>query len=157
MMQAPAADGAFAAVLRAGPPDSDEHPAIVGLGHDLEPHDLGARDLAAWPGLRRAFARACADAGLDPDSAAFDLLEPSCAWPHEEELFEAAIGGRRGALLSPSGGLFGGAVPAGAGLSRLVAAVHALRVAPGAADALVHGTWGPAGQGQVVTLLRRAA
>ncbi len=157
-MRAPVADGAFAAILQLGSGHStDARPAIVGVGHDLGPHDLGERDLTAWTGLSRAFSRARVMAALDEEHADFDLLEPSCCWPHEEELFLAAIGGQGNATLSPEGGLYSGAVPASAGLSRLVAAVESLRARPGSGSALVHGAWGPAGQGQVVAILRRAA
>ena len=108
---------------------------------------------AAWPGLTRALARAQKSAGLANSDSTFDLAEPSCFYAHEEELFVGATGLAAGTEISPSGGLFGGAVPVAAGLMRLQAATQRLRADPDCRRALVHGTWGPAGQGQVVAIL----
>ncbi len=67
------------------------------------------------------------------------------------------MGAGSAAVLSPTGGLFAGAVPAAGGLSRLVAATAALRGLDRPGRALVHGAWGPAGQGQVVAILEGSA
>lgn len=161
-MAAPAADAAYAVVLRRGVdlrssaarPNPGPSIALTGMGWDLAAHQLGERDLTRWEGLERACARAYADGGIKEPAQAFGLLEPSCAFAHEEELFLKASG-QQGAstLLSPDGGLFGGAAPVGAGLSRLVAAVTRLKREPSLRRALAHGTWGPAGQGQAVAVL----
>lgn len=152
-MCAPMGDGACAVVLAAA---SDGLPGVrlVGGGWDLDAHDLGDRDLSRWDGLARAYRRACASAGVAPERAGFDLAEPSCFYAHEEELFCAALGLKIGAL-SPAGGLFAGSAPIAAGLSRLIAAARALRRGE-AGNAMAHGSWGPAGQGQAVALLEAA-
>lgn len=162
-MRAPLADGACAVVLSSSVLRSSEgrgaHPGvfITGLGHDLESHALGERNLAQWEGLGRACGRAYAQAGLENPERAFAFAEPSCLYPHEEQLFVAAAGLSEDTPISPSGGLFAGAVPVAAGLSRLAAAVRRMREGPGEARALVHGAWGPAGQGQAVAILEREA
>lgn len=155
-MCAPLADGASAIVLRAVEPGAT--PAnggwglrFGGFGFDLSPHSPGDRDLADWTGLRRAWARARLAHG-EPVPA-IDVAEPSCLFPHEEELFRRALDLDDGTVVSPQGGLFAGAVPVAAGLSRLVAAARALRHRGGQGTAVAHGTWGPAGQGQAVAIL----
>ncbi len=153
-LAAPPADGACAVLMRA------EHPGSVRWlagGHDLAAHAPGERALGRRPGLRRAFERACDFGSLDP-RARLGLVEPSCRFPHVEELVCEALGPAcDGALVSPSGGLLGGDVPWAAGLGRLIDAVERLRAEPALGRALAHGAWGPAGQGQVVALLEAAA
>jgi acetyl-CoA acetyltransferase len=161
-MCAPLADGAVAVVLRVRGRDRPG-PAVrlAGVGYDLGPHAPGDRDLRSWDGLRRACGRAFAHAGLGGDGSPvpIDLYEPSCAYPHEEELFRSAASASPDALLSPTGGLWAGLTPVAAGLSRAAAATRWLRERPGAgtARALAHGTWGPAGQGQVVAVLEASS
>lgn len=156
-MCAPSGDGACAVILRAGPdPRSKRAVRIVGAGYDLAPHSLGDREPAAWEGLARACRRAYTMAGIGAPAAAFDVAEPSCRFPHEEELFVAASGISAGTPRSPGGGLFAGYTPVAAGLSRLVAARDYLLDHAGARRALVHGAWGPAGQGQAVVVLEAA-
>jgi len=153
-MEAPPADGACAVVLQVAETDlagtGRASPRLTGLGYDLSTHDPGSRDLSRWAGLNRACERAYRGAGVADPEAAFDLLEPSCRYPHEEALFRGGSGAGS-EHLSPSGGLFGGDVPAAAGLGRLIAATHHLRRRGG--RALVHGAWGPAGQGQAVVVM----
>jgi acetyl-CoA C-acetyltransferase len=142
-MRAPLADAACALVLQPG--RAGRGVRLRSVGHDLAAHS--PRDLGEWTGLRRALQRARSLGGEAP----FDLLEPSCVYPHEEQLFLQAIGGRGKAELSPTGGLFAGAAPVVSGLSRAAAAVTWLRAHGG--RALAHGTWGPAGQAQAVAIL----
>ncbi len=155
-MCAPFADGACAVVLRrvdaAGSAKNSARLLLTGVGHDLDRHNLGERDLSQWSGLSRACSRALSQASIN-DATGFDLLEPSCLYPHEEELFIHAVKPRRDALVSPDGGLFGGVAPVAAGLSRFCAAARRMRAEPDLRCALAHGTWGPAGQGQVVATL----
>lgn len=156
-MCAPAGDGACAVVLRADrEPRSTRTVRITGAGYDLAPHSLGDRELKAWEGLARACRRAYAMAGIEAPATAFDVAEPSCRFAHEEELFVAASGISADTHLSPSGGLFAGYIPVAAGLTRLVAAHDYLRRHEGARRALVHGAWGPAGQGQAIVVLEAA-
>ncbi|MCC7078902.1 MAG: hypothetical protein IT198_17435 [Acidimicrobiia bacterium] len=151
-MRAPLADGAYAAVLSRG----EASVLLRGAGHDLCAHSPGDRDLRHWDGLTRAAGRAYAVAGIDDPADAFGCVEPACLYPHEEDLFTAATGTGPDTPVSPTGGLFGGAVPVGAGLSRLVEATRALRAEPSLRRVLAHGTWGPAGQGQALTILEAA-
>ncbi|MCP4320120.1 MAG: hypothetical protein GY789_30120 [Hyphomicrobiales bacterium] len=151
-MCAPLGDGACAVVLQAG--SNAGGPVLSGVGHDLEAHGLGDRNLVHWAGLTRAFDRACRVANLPPADARFDLAEPSCFYPHEEELFLRATGIDGGTVISPDGGLMAGCVPVVAGMSRLVAAFKWLRQTGNAGKrALVHGHWGPAGQAQAVAIV----
>lgn len=152
-MCAPLADGACAIVLRMAA-DADG-PRIAGVGHDMAPHALGDRQLTAWDSAARACSRAYVTAGLADGDRAFDLVEPSCAYAHEEELFMAAAGVEAGAV-SPTGGLFAGAIPVVAGMSRLAAAVRRMRTDAVCRRALVHGTWGPAGQAHAAAVLEAA-
>ncbi|MBI4728200.1 MAG: hypothetical protein HY775_01660 [Acidobacteria bacterium] len=161
-MCAPLADGACAVVLRAVEPGAGtgaqgpRRPVqVAGFGLDLDAHSPGDRDLAIWGGLAGACARAYALAGID--AGALDLAEPSCVFPHEEELFARAAGIGPRTAMSTGGGLFGGAVPVAAGLSRLAAAARALREPGNSRWGIAHGTWGPAGQGQAVAVLRAGA
>lgn len=160
-MCAPMEDGATAIVLSAVlDKDSGKEgarPRIAGVGHDLSPHDLGDRELGIWRGLERACNRAYGMAGIDNPVSAFDLAEPSCLFPHEEELLVAAAGIGNGTAISPGGGLFAGHTPVVAGLSRLAAAASAMHQDAGCRRALAHGAWGPAGQGQAVMILEAGA
>lgn len=108
--------------------------------------------LGAWQGLQRACERAYAMAGVARSEDDFDVVEPSCGFAHQEELFASAAGVGPRVTRSPSGGLFAGAVPVAAGLSRCAAAVRWLRAA-GGGRALAHGAWGPAAQGHAVAVL----
>jgi len=149
-MCAPLGDAACAVVLSV---QGRRTPVrLAGLGWDLEAHSLGDRDLSRWDGLARAFGRACGAAGIGTGVPVFDLAEPSCLYPHEEELFRKATGFGGETLISPEGGLFPGTAPVVAGLSRLAAAARRMREG-GAKRALAHGAWGPAGQGQAVAVL----
>ena len=158
-MCAPLGDGAATVVLSVRPPaPAPERRSVrlVGMGHDLEAHAMGDRELTRWKGLGRALRRARADAGFGSAKAKIDLAEPCCLYPHEEELFRDAckIGGET--VISPGGGLFAGTAPVVAGLSRLIATVRGLRGNARYRRALAHGAWGPAGQGQAVALLEAA-
>lgn len=149
-MEAPPADAAYALVMRARPPQAARI-RLAGVGYDLETHDPGARPLGRRPGLERALEMARRVAGAGP----FGLVEPSCRYPHEEELLLAALG--TNAEVAPSGGLYSGDAPCAAGLGRLVEATRQLRAQPSLGRALAHGAWGPAGQGQAVAILEVAA
>lgn len=148
-MEAPAADAVYAVVLRAG---GEGRLRWIGADYDLDVHAPGDRVLGARPGIARAVdrARRAADLGAD---VTYDLIELSCRYPHEEELVLAALGGGHGAVVSPGGGLWGGDAPCAAGLGRLVDTVRWLRSRSTRARALVHGAWGPAGQGQAIALV----
>lgn len=152
-MAAPLGDGACAVVLstRPQPRGGAVRALLAGAGWDLEQHALGERELTRWDGLRRAVERAFRNAGWDAEPGV-DLAEPSCLFAHEEDLFRAAAGIGGEVAVSPGGGLFAGAVPVAAGLSRLVAATQRIR-AGASRRAIAHGAWGPAGQAHAVALL----
>lgn len=147
---APLGDGACAVVLGSSVPNGSI--VVTGTGHDLDAHYPGERDLKAWPGLQRAVDRAYKQAGVRDPATAFALAEPSCMFPHEEDLFVEATGIGRGTPLSPSGGLMEGTAPLVSGLTRFLAAARAIEGQVGH-KALAHGTWGPAGQGHAVAIL----
>ncbi|MBW2212787.1 MAG: hypothetical protein JRG67_17455, partial [Deltaproteobacteria bacterium] len=65
-MCAPLADAACAVVLRRldEGDETDTRVLIQGVGHDLDVHSLGDRDLTSWNGLGRAYERACAQADV---------------------------------------------------------------------------------------------
>ena len=150
-MRAPLGDGAYAVVLRREAGDI----RLTGIGHDLSAHGLWDEGSTRWAGLERAFQRALATSGAT--SSSIDLYEPSCHFAHEEGLFRAACGVESSATVSPGGGLFSGVAPATGGLARLISVVRSMGIEKNIVRSLAHGTWGPAGQGQVVTILERAA
>jgi acetyl-CoA acetyltransferase len=156
-MCAPMGDGASACVLQraaAGPASGGEI-RITGVGHDLAPNALGDRDLTESAGLARACNRAYAMADITHPATELDLAEPSCIYPHEEDLFRQAAQIDQKTIISPRGGLFAGYVPVVAGLSRLIAAASYLQRNNDCRRAIAHGHWGPAGQGQAVAILER--
>lgn len=151
-MRAPLGDGACAVLLGTRPGRAPS-PRVAGIGWDMDGHLPGERDLSRWAALSRALARA-RSAADETVPATIDLAEPSCMYPHEEDLFRDAAGLGDSTLLSPDGGLFPGTAPVVAGLSRLVAAVQRMRDDAACRSALAHGAWGPAGQAHAVALLR---
>ena len=152
LMCAPLADAACAVVLRRTGAPSARGVSLTGIGHDLDAHQLGDRDIGRWTGLERALDRARRVASLG-ESDRFDLYEPSCWFAHEEDLFAHATRPDESSVVSPTGGLFGGAAPVAAGLSRLIDATRRMRGDDGVERALAHGTWGPCGQGHAVAIL----
>lgn len=149
-MCAPLGDGACAVVL--GSESSEGSPLITGTGHDLDAHYPDSRNLTGWSGLERAAQRAYVQANIDDPADAFLVAEPSCMFPHQENLFVEATAIGTDTPLSPRGGLFAGTAPVTSGLGRLLAASRAVMGRPGR-RALAHGTWGPAGQGQAVAIV----
>lgn len=158
-MRAPLGDGAYAVLLQKETNDSPSGRRIhiTGLGNDLSPQGVWTDSPDSWAGLHRACARAYACANLNAAASSFDIVEPSCFYAHEEELFLAASGLAEDTPISTGGGLFAGVAPATAGLSRLIAAVRQIRERDDVSRALAHGSWGPAGQGQVVAILEASA
>jgi acetyl-CoA acetyltransferase len=151
------ADGAAAVVLSAAK-GTQSGPTLAGIGHDLEPHPLGDRDLTRWSGCERALQRAVKAAGYGEERPRFDHVLPSCLFPHEEELFAAAVGFHGATEIASEDGGLAVHVPIVAGLFRLIIAARRLqKTAKRGTKALAHGTWGPAAQGQVVVLLEGSA
>jgi acetyl-CoA C-acetyltransferase len=169
----PVADGACALVL-ATPSQGEQANGppvyIRGFGYAVEPHYLGDRDLANPTALREAARRAYRMAGITDPRREIQVAHVSETFAHQELLWYEGLGfcgpgeGTRllldgvtasdGALpVNPRGGLLAGVPPLVAGLDRLIRAVEDVRA--GATTALAHGTWGPAGQGQVVLVVGR--
>lgn len=160
LMAVPAADAAVAVVLQALTPEADGPPVLpqnavflTGVGFDLDAHELGDRDLSAWPGLTRALDRALtvASPAHPPGNRGretFDVIEAGFRFPHEEDLFNTATS------LRNTGNPYRGAAPVAAGLGRLISVTRTLRAQPG--RGLAHGRWGPAGQAHAVAILESA-
>ncbi len=151
----PPADGAAALILsRSFTSHSALHtPHLIGLGWALDEHYLGDRDLADSPALREAARRAYALAGIADPNRDLSFTELSDHFDYQRALWASALGLDSFPSINPSGGLAKGVPPFVAGLDRLVEVVLRLRESPG--TALAHGCWGPAGQGQAITLVRR--
>lgn len=156
-MRAPLVDRACAVVLTSEKKSESSSASVIGTGGDLSSHSPGNRDLRVWKGLERACQRAYKKADIKDPTGEIDLLEPSCRYPHEEKLFIEAAGVGEEIPLSPCGGLFAGWAPVTAGLSRLAVGAKWLSEEQGRTRALVHGTWGPAGQAHAVAILEGLA
>lgn len=157
---APEADRAVAVVLSTEPAPVE----VAGLAWGAESADPLARGAPEerLAGLAR---QAWAQAGMEPDggvavesternvfrlcisAAGLGLVEPALA---PEALLDGGI-----AQLNAGGGRWAGEASFAAGLERIA---HAARAVAGGEDlALAHSSYGRAGQGQLVTVLRRAA
>ncbi len=151
----PVADGAAAIIVsRPSTSRSTLHtPHLIGLGWALDEHYLGDRDLADSPALREAARRAYALAEITDPARDLSFAELSDHFDYQRALWASALGLDSFPSINPSGGLAKGVPPFVAGLDRLVEVVLRLRESPG--TALAHGCWGPAGQGQAITVVRR--
>jgi|Deesub1362A_J573_1020465.scaffolds.fasta_scaffold00185_48 acetyl-CoA acetyltransferase len=155
-MIAPLGDGAVAVVLEAHAQERDADGIWVkGMGWDHDNHGPGSRELVSWRGLSRAWKRVCRTAGIE--ECHLDLAEPACWFAHEEDLFLSAVPVEPSTTISPGGGLFAGAAPVAAGLANLRSAEKWLRGRREPGRALVHGSWGPAGQAHVLVLLEKVS
>lgn len=143
------ADGAAAVILSAMPAPI----AIHGMGWALDEHYLGDRDLTSSPALREAARRAYALAELSDPQRDLSFAEISDYFDYQRTLWASALALNSFPNLNLSGGLARGVPPFVAGLDCLIEVVLRLRRNPGMA--LAHGCWGPAGQGQVVVVVRR--
>lgn len=148
---APVTDGAVALVLAAGDRAREvrERPAwITGLAHNVDPLQLGGRDLTVSPSATRAAAAA-------GDLSRVDTAELHAPFSHQELILTAALGLRDDVRLNPSGGALGGNPMFAGGAIRLGEA--AKRVWDDTSDvALGHATSGPALQQNLVCLLEGA-
>jgi hypothetical protein len=139
----PVSDGAAAVVLAAAPRAQQlaKRPAwIAGIEHRVEPHALGARDLARSVSTAQAAEHANARGPLD-------VAYLTAAFPHEARLVRDAL------ALAPSTATHAAADPViVAGLANLAFAaadIHAGR----ATRALAHATSGPCLQHNLVAVL----
>lgn len=132
-------DGAAAVVLSTKPVG----PRIAAFAHRIEPHALGARDLAGLPALRRLAA--------DVDAARVDVAELHTPYSAQEPLVRQALGLGADVQLNPSGGALVAETPFVAGLIRVIEAAQAVR--RGAHRALAHAAGGPALQHSLLCAL----
>lgn len=132
-------DGAAAIVLSTRPIG----PRIAGIAHRIEPHALGARDLAAAP----AAVRAAADAG----ATRIDAAELHTPYASQEGILRRAFDLGPATQVNPSGGTLVAETPFVAGLIRIAEAAGAVR--GGATRALAHATSGPCMQHHLVAVL----
>jgi acetyl-CoA acetyltransferase len=144
---APVTDGAAAMVLVAGDRAREitERPAwITGFGHNVDPLQLGGRDLTGSPSTARAVA------GLD--LAGVEVAELHAPFSHQELILRREMGLGDGVRINPSGGALAANAMFSAGLIRIGEASR--RIWSGdATKALGHATSGPALQQNLVCLL----
>jgi acetyl-CoA acetyltransferase len=145
----PISDGAAAIVLAAGDLARRVCPRpawITGIDHRIEPHALGARDLAQSPSARLAAERA--GVGDGP----VDVAELHAPFSHQELILRDAIGLGDGVRVNPSGGALAANAVMVAGLARIGEA--ASRIISGEARrAVAHATSGPCLQQNLVCVL----
>jgi acetyl-CoA acetyltransferase len=143
----PVTDGAAAIVLAAGDRARDvaERPAwITGLAHNVDPLQLGGRDLTTSPSTARAAA------GMDLSD--LDVAELHAPFSHQELILRRELGLGDGVRINPSGGALASNPMFSAGLIRIGEAAR--RVWSGeAAKALAHATSGPALQQNLVCVM----
>jgi acetyl-CoA acetyltransferase len=148
----PISDGAAAIVLAAGDLARRvcKRPAwIRGIDHRIEPHALGARDLAASPST--ALAARNAAAGGTP----LDVAELHAPFSHQELILRRALGLNGATRINPSGGALAANPMMVAGLARIGEA--AARIHDGSAHrTLAHATSGPCLQQNLVCVMEAA-
>ena len=146
----PTTDAAVAVVLCDGPGSVE----VAGLAWGTEVADPSARRLSPEAAVAAVAGRAAADAGIVIDGQT--LIETTDRTPYRLAMTLAGLG--LGALTSapanvnPSGGLSASNPVYAAGLERVAHAALAVRA--GAPVAVAHSSYGYAGQGQFVTILR---
>jgi len=151
----PIADGAAAVIFSRSPVSRSTLPTphLIGMGWALDEHYIGDRDLTDSPALHESARRAYALAGIDDPKRDLSFVELSDHFDYQRALWASALGLDSTQDINSSGGLARGVPPFVAGLDRLIEVVLRLRKESGAA--LAHGCWGPCGQGQVVTVVKR--
>jgi acetyl-CoA acetyltransferase len=145
----PVSDGAAAVVLAAGDLARVvcEHPAwITGIDHRIEPHSLGARELATSPSTTLASAKAGVERGP------VDVAELHAPFSHQELILREAMGLSDGVEINPSGGALAANPIMAAGLIRIGEA--ASRIMDGSARRAVgHATSGPCLQQNLICVM----
>ncbi len=148
----PITDGAAAVVLAAGDlaRKLTDRPAwIRGIDHRIEPHSLGARDLATSPST----ALAGRNAGV-PDRPV-DVAELHAPFTHQELILREALGLGDEVSVNPSGGALAANPLMVAGLTRIGEAATRIS-SDGASRAVAHATSGPCLQQNLVCVLEAA-
>ena len=147
----PATDGAAAVILAAGDVARRvrSRPAwITGIDHRIEPHSVGARDLARSDSARLAAERA----GVGSGSGSVDFAELHTRFEHEEVLLRRELGLDEKTVVNASGGPRKADPIMATGLIRIGEA--AARIHEGSARRTVaHATAGPCLQHNLVCVL----
>jgi len=146
----PLTDAAVALVVGegAGPVE------VAGLAWETEVPDPTARRLTPEAAVAAVAARASAEAGVVLDGSV--VIETTDRTPYRLAMTLAGLGVDAGnANVNPSGGLRASNPIYAAGLERVAHAALAVRA--GAPVAVAHSSYGYAGQGQFVTVLRAGA
>jgi acetyl-CoA acetyltransferase len=145
----PVSDGAAAVVLAVGDLARAmcERPAwITGIDHRIEPHSLGARDLAKSPSAALAAEKAGVSGGP------MDVAELHAPFSHQEIILRDAMHLGDGVEINPSGGALAANPIMAAGLIRIGEA--ASRIMDGSARRVVgHATSGPCLQQNLVCVM----
>jgi hypothetical protein len=142
-------DAAVALVLCEGPGPVE----VAGLAWGTEVPDPTARRLTPEAAVAEVAGRASAEAGIVIDGSV--PIETTDRTPYRLAMTLAGLGLDANANVNPSGGLRVSNPVYAAGLERVAHA--ALAVRGGAPVAVAHSSYGYAGQGQFVTVLRAGA
>ena len=149
----PISDGAAAIVLVADDLAKrvNKRPAwISGIGHRIEPHSLGVRDLTRSPSTTLAGERAgVADAPID-------VAELHAPFTHQEVILRDALGIADGVHVNPSGGALAANAMMVAGLARIGEAASCI-IDGSANRVLGHATSGPCLQQNLVCVMEARA
>lgn len=154
----PTTDAAVAIVLSDGPGPVE----VAGLSWATEVADPTARRLTPEAAVAAVAGKAAAEAGIVIDGRT--VIETTDRTPYRLAMTLTGLGlgprsgvspGTTSPNLNPSGGLWASNPVYAAGLERVAHA--ALAVRGGAPVAVAHASYGYAGQGQFVTILRRGA
>ena len=140
-------DAAVALVLSVGPGPVE----VAGLAWETEVPDPVARRLTPEAAVAAVAAKASAEAGIVIDGSV--VVETTDRTPYRLAMTRAGLGIDSNANINPSGGLRVSNPVYAAGLERVAHA--ALAVRGGAPLAVAHSSYGYAGQGQFVTVLRK--
>jgi hypothetical protein len=141
----PPTDAAVALVLGEGPGAVE----VAGSAWETEVPDPTARRLVPEAAVAAVAARASAEAGIVIDGSV--VIETTDRTPYRLAMTLAGLG-LAAANVNPSGGLRASNPVYAAGLERVAHAALAVRA--GAPLAVAHSSYGYAGQGQFVTILR---
>jgi acetyl-CoA acetyltransferase len=142
----PPTDAAVALVLGVGPGPVE----VAGLSWGTEVPDPTARRLTPEAAVAAVAGRAAAEAGIVIDGSV--VIETTDRTPYRLAMTLAGLGLGAEANVNPSGGLRASNPSYAAGLERVAHAALAVRA--GAPVAVAHSSYGYAGQGQFVTVLR---
>lgn len=139
--------GAAAAVLAAeGTAPAGATAWITGLAHQVEPHSVGARDLAVSASTRTLATR------MGLPGRGLDVLELHAPFSHQELILLDAIGAATIGRVCPSGGVLPADPLMVSGLIRIGSAAQAI-MDGSAGRAVAHATNGPCLQHNLLCLL----